>query len=272
MKILMIVASLVVVAGCSTAPNVVETPVVNEKTTKPIVLGTEQYLPFIQIDENTGKRLPYIGEPNPYLKSKGQLEQTIVMKFIQARRAIKAKNFKPAEDLLNSIIKQNPQLSGPFVLLGDIEKQNNRLPKSIEYYKKAISVNSDNVNAYIRLATTQRESGLFKPAQNTYVKALEKWKDFPEAHLNLSVLYDVYLNQPNIAQKHMEAYQLLTKQRQARVANWLKDLQSRTKQDNYIELDARQKEKVILARIEAEKKAQTVNAELTKNENNGKGG
>ena len=77
-------------------------------------------------------------------------------------------------------------------------------------YEEAIRINKDNVNAYLRLALAQRELGEFILAQNTYSEALAIWPDFPEAHLNLSILYDLYLNHPIRAQEHMEAYQFLT--------------------------------------------------------------
>ena len=253
-KVLLILTGLLLVlTGCSSTPKKAEIAIVTDQSATPDMLGTEQYLPFIQIDQETGKRLPYARKLNPYLQEKGQLDKNIIMQFIEARREIKTKNFAQAEKLLKSIMQQNKQLSGPLVLLGDIAKQKKKSEEAINHYAQAIVVNSNNVNAYIRLATIQRESGLFKHAQNTYAKALSKWSDFPEAHLNLSILYDVYLNQPQIAQKHLEAYQLLTQQRHAKVEGWLKDIRQRTQQVSYIEQDAQQKEQVVLARLAAEK-------------------
>ncbi|TQV82807.1 hypothetical protein [Aliikangiella coralliicola] len=252
-KIYIVMAiGLGVLGGCSSTPKIAEISIVTDQAITPEVLSTEKYLPFIQVNEETGKRLPYASKQNPYLKEKGQLDKNIVVQFIEARRAIKLKKFVQAEKILLSISEQNTQLSGPVVLLGDIAKLKQQTKAAIKYYAQAISVNSNNVNAYIKLAKMQRESGLFKHAQNTYAKALSKWSDFPEAHLNLSILYDVYLNQPEIAQKHMEAYQLLAKQKHAKVDSWLKDIRQRTNQANYIEQDAQQKEQVILARLAAE--------------------
>ena len=63
---------------------------------------------------------------------------------------------------------------------------------------------------------------------STYAEALSVWEDFPEAHLNLAVLYDIYLNDPLQAQQHMEAYQFLTEEKDAKTAEWLQEIQSRT--------------------------------------------
>ena len=91
-----------------------------------------------------------------------------------------------------------------------IAEKQKKHAEAIGHYKKAISVNRNNVNAYIALAIVQRSRGLFSGAHQTYLAALGIWKDFPEAHLNLAILYDLYLNQAEAAQQHYEAYDFLT--------------------------------------------------------------
>ena len=112
--------------------------------------------------------------------------------------------------------------------LGDIAEKNEDYDAAIKLYKKAISINKRNVNAYIALGLVQRKQGYFADAQKTYLDALHVWKDFPEAHLDLAILYDLYVNKPVEAQKHFEAYYFLTGSKDEKVRKWLVEVRRRT--------------------------------------------
>ncbi len=191
------------------------------------LVTTEQYLPVQERDE-TGALLPYIAEENPYTQLRGRISKTAVTQYIEARRAFNAKNFNDAEKLLGQLVNEEPELGGPWVMRGDIASLNDDLDQAAEHYSKAIQVSPLNFNAYLRLAKTQRQQGRFNHAQNTYALALNEWRDGPELHLNLGILYDVYLNQPLQAQAHMEAYQLLSPDHNENAITWLKEVRQRT--------------------------------------------
>lgn len=190
-------------------------------------LSTLEYIPQPKVDKE-GQTIPYEASANPYLQQRGKVPKQSVLAFIAAKRAYKKQDYTKAESLLVPITETDTRLSGPWVLLGDIAQQQDDLDKAVNHYQRALQINRDNVNAYIRLAKVQREQGQFIQAQHTYTKALGVWKDFPEAHLNLAILYDIYLNHPLRAQKHMEAYQFLTGGSDERVAKWLTEIQKRT--------------------------------------------
>jgi len=73
-----------------------------------------------------------------------------------------------------------------------------------------------------------RLQGKFIQSQNVYAKSLALWKDFPEAHLNLGILYDIYLNKPLAGQQHMEAFQFLSDSKKHEVTEWLSEIRTRT--------------------------------------------
>jgi len=189
--------------------------------------STSEFLPVQERDE-TGVLLPYEAQPNPYAELSGRIDKQSVTTYIDARRAFGAKKYEFADQLLADLTVKEPRLSGPWVMRGDIAAAQNDLAKAVEYYVTALDVNDVNFNAYLRLAKVQRQRGHFQHAQNTYALALEKWRDCPEVHLNLGVLYDVYLNQPLQAQAHMEAYQLLHKDTNQEVVAWLDEIRGRT--------------------------------------------
>ena len=196
---------------------------------KPLMLrSTVQYIPQRTKNAETGLLEPYVAQLNPYTQIADKIDASSVKRFIEAKRAIQNVDLKTAEALLVEITKQDKELSGSWVLLGDVAKARNDFDASVKHYKKAIEVNQNNVNAYIRLAILQREMGQFIAAQNTYSWALSRWKDFPEAHLNLAVVYDIYLNKPLKAQRHLEAYHFLTQGRDGQRSSWLAEIQQRT--------------------------------------------
>ena len=213
-----------VISSCATAPT--------KQSAKPqaaqviALKSSRDYLPVRQYDKE-GVETPFVAMPNPYIGIK-KIEANVVTNFIAATKAIKSQQFTQAEALLNEIVAADSTLAGPWVLLGDIAVQKNDPATAIAHYQKAISVNKLNVNAYLPLAKLLRQQGEFIKAQNTYTAALAVWKDFPEAHLNLAILYDIYLNDPLQAQQHMEAYQFLTDYKDKKVAKWLDEIQRRT--------------------------------------------
>lgn len=219
-----LIAALLLLVACG-ATNTKEDQVAAPKEVK--LTPTKAYLPVRQYDKE-GLVIPFVAAPNPYDGMKSKIGKDSVVNFIEARKAYKSKNFDKAEAILNTIIAEDKTLAGPWVMLGDIAVQKGDANSALGHYQKAIKVNPLNVNAYLPLAKLQRQQGEFIKAQNTYAKALAVWKDFPEAHLNLAILYDIYLNDPLQAQQHMEAFQFLTDYKDKKVAQWLSEIQKRT--------------------------------------------
>ena len=211
--------------GCGGAP----TKEATDKTVevKPSLNSTKQYLPVRQYDKD-GNELPFVATPNPYTEMTGRVEKDAVTGFIAARKALKSEAYDEADRVLQQVVTADKSLAGPWVMRGFIAEQNKDVEGAIGHYRQAIAVNKLNVNAYIPLARLLREQGKFLDAQNIYAQALAVWKDFPEAHLNLAILYDIYLNDPLQAQQHMEAYQFLSGGKDAKVSAWLTEIQSRT--------------------------------------------
>ncbi len=190
------------------------------------LLGSLDYLP-VATKGDDGKYLPYEKSDNPYI-TRSRINKGSVAAFIEARKAFKAKNYDLAEERLIALAKADDSISGPWVMLGDIALEKGESQKALDYFAKAFDVNDKNINALLRIAYVQRLQGQFMAAQNTYVQLLALWPDSAEAHLNLAVLYDLYLNLPIRAQKHMEAYLYLHGEENAKVVSWLQELQGRT--------------------------------------------
>ncbi len=221
-RFLLVVLSVCLLYACGGQQ--VKTNVTAEKTFE--LMPTLEYLPVAKKGDD-GKYLPYESMPNPYL-TRGRIKKGSVAAYIEARKAFKSRNYDEAKQRLNVLTQEDDSISGPWVLLGDIEMENKDHVRALEAYNRAININKNNVNAWLRIAYVQRLQGQYLAAQNTYVDLLNIWKDCPEAHLNLAVLYDIYLNLPIRSQKHMEAYLYLTQVENKKVVAWLTELHGRT--------------------------------------------
>ncbi|GLS25518.1 tetratricopeptide repeat protein [Marinibactrum halimedae] len=227
-KVFSVMGLALVMTACGGKVKPPEVVLTLDDEKKAVELNTEKYIPVRTYDEETGALLPYIAAINPYSEIKGRIKADYVSQYVRARDLFRKSAFNEAHKTLDNLIEVAPKLSGPLVLKGDVYVQQSKLKSAIDSYFQAIAVNENNVNGYLKLAIAQRKHGDFVRSQNTYAKALSIWPDFPEAHLNLSVLYDVYLNKPLKAQRHLEAYQFLSQGKDKRTAQWLSELQERT--------------------------------------------
>jgi len=205
----------------------VETIAAVEKSQRELVRFDAAPLPR-QAYSPSGEKLPYIQHPNPYTADVTTVPADARSTFVVASYLLRDGKLKDARTQFKKLTEKYPTLSGPWVKLAAIAEKREKYDEAANYYEKAIDVNENNVNAYIALGLLQRRQGQFTDAQNTYIKALNVWNDFPEAHLDLAILYDLYLNEPEAAQKHYEAYYFLTSERDEKVHKWLVEVRRRT--------------------------------------------
>lgn len=221
-KPLFVIVSVLILTAC--AANKPKIPLAGQKVE---LKNTQAYLPSQTYDDK-GVLVVYQPMENPYLQVKSKINKGSVLLFIEAKKAIRDKDYVKAKQKLSVITQKDTSLSGPWVLLGNIAMEEKKFETAQSHYQNAIKINPDNINAYIALAKAQRLMGEFHVAQNTLGLVLSIWKDCPEAHLNLGVLYDLYLNQPKQAQQHIEAYLFLNGYKNKQAISWYQEIQSRT--------------------------------------------
>lgn len=185
------------------------------------------FLPRQKYDAQ-GKKIPYVAAPNPYTEQSKPVPPEARAAFADGVALLKSGNLRMARKGFRAMTKTFPELSGPWVKLAEIAERREKPEKAREAYQKALEVNPANVNAYLKQAVFERRQGEFARARDVYLAALKTWKDFPEAHLNLAILYDLYMNRPEDAQPHYEAYDFLTGGQDPKVADWLIEIRRRT--------------------------------------------
>ena len=75
--------------------------------------------------------------------------------------------------------------------------------------------------------TRAREAGKFKQARESYEKAIDLDDKYAAATLNLGILNDLYLAEPDRALSLYERYLVLTPAGDATVTKWIADLKNR---------------------------------------------
>ncbi len=229
--------TVVLLSGCAGlgsvggVDNTADIPAGKMVESKPAVTknsdGSQHYLPQQAYDAQ-GRKVAYVPAPNPYMGVATPVPPEAVTRFRAADELMADEQYRGARKAFEAITRDYPELSGPWLKLGELAEIGKRMERAEKSYRKALTVNPQNVNAYLALALFQRRSGNFEEARDTYMSALELWKDFPEAHRNLAILYDLYMNQPALAQPHYEAYDFLTNGDDPQVANWLIEVRRRT--------------------------------------------
>ena len=149
--------------------------------------------------------------------------------FDSALKAMLAGNDKEAERLLGQLAPKYPELSGPKANLGIVYLRSGRLAEAERVVTQAIKQHPNNATYYNLLGIIDRTAGKFTEARKAYDAALSIDANYAYAHLNIAILYDLYLHDGNKALQHYQRYQALSPKEDTQVVKWIVDLQKRMK-------------------------------------------
>ena len=127
-----------------------------------------------------------------------------------------------------ALTQRAPELSGPHANLGVVYHRSGRTKEAIEALNRAIALNPRRAVYYNELGIIHRQEGKFDDARRAYRKALDTDPDYALAHLNIAILYDLYLQEPKQALPHYQRYQQLLPAEDKTVTKWIIELQRRT--------------------------------------------
>ncbi len=134
-----------------------------------------------------------------------------------------------AETALTDLSKDFPQYSGPLTELGMIYVKSKRMDLAASAFARAIATNSQNAIANNWQGILFREANNYSRAEQSYQRALSINPDYANAHLNLGILYDVYLKRPDDALAQYKEYQRLGGADDLRVLVWVADIEKAKK-------------------------------------------
>lgn len=149
--------------------------------------------------------------------------------YEQALRALQTGRFADAERALKALSEREPNLAGPHANLGIAYQRMGRAADAARELERAIELNARPAY-YNELGVVHRTEGRFDAAEQAYIQALVLDPDYAYAHLNIGILYDLYMQKPDKALPHYERYQALAPKEAGTIGKWIVDLKRRPNQ------------------------------------------
>jgi Flp pilus assembly protein TadD len=164
-------------------------------------------------------------EPAPVVVSPG-----VQQAFDAARRDLAAGRTADAERAFRTLATAHPELGGPQANLGIIYRQAGKLPEAVAAFEKAVAASPRQALYFNQLGITLRQAGQFTKAREAYEQAIEIAPEYPAPHLNLGILFDLYLWDGQRALELYDRYLALTPAGDPQVSKWIADLKNRKPQ------------------------------------------
>lgn len=168
--------------------------------------------------------------PNPYLAERPAVPADARRRYAAAQEAMQAQQWAAAETDLLWIIQNYPQFSGPFLALAMVYQETEKSAEAEQAFRQALATNPSNIGAYNQFGIFLREAGRFQEAEEVYRQALAVWPDSADTHLNLGILYDLYMGRLPEALEHYRRFQALQPEPDRRVEGWIVDTERRLEQ------------------------------------------
>lgn len=158
-----------------------------------------------------------------------QIEPQEIKKIIELQ---KMQRWDIANKEWNNLIKRNVQSSSIYLNLAITYNKLNDIDNAKKNFEKAIELKPNNYYAWQQLGVIERKLGNFKNSENSYIKALEIEPSDYISHINIGILYDLYLGDTKKAMQHFESAKESSKEAEKIVTPWLKELKRREKNGN----------------------------------------
>ena len=147
-------------------------------------------------------------------------------RYAQALEFMKSGRTIDAELEFKQLAAAYPQLAGPPLNLGLLYLHDSRLPEAKAAFKAALELKPSSAIAANGLGIALRKLGKFEEAEAAYQHAIAAEPEYAPAHLNLGVLYDLYLVQPQKALDEYGRYMAIVGENK-QVAGWMVELRKR---------------------------------------------
>ncbi len=146
--------------------------------------------------------------------------------YATALQLMKSGKVGDAELEFKQLALAYPDYAGPQLNLGLLYLRDSRLAQAEAAFKGALAISPGSAIAGDELGIALREEGKFHDAEAAYVHAIEMDPNYADAHLNLGILYDLYLAEPQKALDEYERYIAIAGENK-KVAGWVAELHKR---------------------------------------------
>jgi len=150
-------------------------------------------------------------------------------KYRDGITALYNNDLSKAQRIFTEFVRNKPQLAGAYSNLALVYFKNKEFDKSLKQLNKALELNPKQAQAYNLRAQLYVEDGKIHEAKADYLKAIEYKPKYTNAQYNLALLYDVYLQEINLAIKHYKIYMSLIKEPDEATKEWIRHLEGTLK-------------------------------------------
>lgn len=133
-------------------------------------------------------------------------------------------NLEKAKSIFLQIIKNQPELAGPWANLALIYLKEEQYEKADQHIKAALKKNPEMAQALNIAGYISSRKGEINKAIALYEKAIANKADYALAHYNLALLYDVYLQDIPKALQHYQIYLPLIHYEDQNTIDWVEEL------------------------------------------------
>jgi Flp pilus assembly protein TadD len=130
-------------------------------------------------------------------------------------------------DFFRQLIAIKPDYKHAHTNLGLLLFHESEFDQAQAEFLTAIEQDNQDAIAYNHLAIIERQQGKFQQAKQHYEDAIKIDSNYANAHLNLGILLDIYLQQWQPALAEYQKYQQLTGNKNETVEKWIADIQRR---------------------------------------------
>ena len=149
--------------------------------------------------------------------------------YEQALQALKNGDAETALIALEQLARDAPEKPYLYTNLGLAYFKQGQAQAAEVAFMEAISRNPDDAVAHNHLGILQRRKGQFQEALRQYQRAIEIDAGYATAHLNLGILFDLYLQDLDMALQHYQNYRALNNGDNEQVDGWIVDIERRLK-------------------------------------------
>jgi tetratricopeptide (TPR) repeat protein len=203
---------------------------VNSRSNRFVSLGALALLAGCQSAPVQPARAPApdtaVSPPAPGSAEPVAIPPRAAQQYAQALELMKSGSNTDAELEFKQLIAAYPQFAGPQLNLGLLYLHDSRLPEAEASFKAALQLTPANPVAGDELGIVERKLGKFSDAEAAYMRAITAEPNYAPAHLNLGVLYDLYMSEPQKALDQFERYIEIAGENK-QVAGWVVELRKR---------------------------------------------
>ena len=168
-----------------------------------------------------GPLMPSLMVPTPELHSGSQAM------FDRGLNLLRDGKPEAAEVLFEQLSRDQPELAGPWFNLAKIYLMREEPGAAVSALERALQANPENCDALNQMGVLARHDGRFDDAEGFYRSCLRAQPNYAAAHLNLGILYELYMGRLSEALAAYNNYQMMLPSADQQVAGWVMDLERR---------------------------------------------